>query len=48
MTSPMKDASSEIRKGEVGYIFDATQCRVGPTERPHKDVWAGPQRNHAW
>ena len=30
--------------GEVGCIFDATHCRVEPTERPNMDVRAGPQR----
>ena len=37
-------ASTEIRKGEGGCLFDEIGNLVEPTERPHMDVRAGPQR----
>ena len=42
-----KNASFKIREGEGGCLFDATQCRVEPPERHHKDVVAGPQRGRS-
>jgi hypothetical protein len=32
---------AEIREGEIGCVFDATQCRGEPIERPPKEGRAG-------
>jgi hypothetical protein len=37
----MVDAQMSVNKGEDGYIFDATKCRVEPAERPAIDGRAG-------
>jgi hypothetical protein len=37
----MVDAQMTVNKGEAGCIFDATECRVEPAERPATDSRAG-------
>jgi hypothetical protein len=39
--SPPEKEKRDAEAGEVGWFSEATQCRVGPTERHYKDVVAG-------
>jgi hypothetical protein len=37
-------ATDEVRKGEIGCVFDEMQNLVEPIERRYMDVSAGPHR----
>jgi len=45
------ESKADAAVGEGGRFSEATKCRVGPTERHHKDVVAGrsePKDGEAW
>jgi hypothetical protein len=46
MTSPLKSVSREVRKGEVGCLFDEIQDLVEPTERLHMAEQHYGERRH--